>query len=250
MTVKNDADLCVGENDHTRKIEAFWRRWPRLALLALAMAMSACAGAEDGESQSTSSGSTSSSTGAEIPEEGAACEDQSPQCVENDNELFVCESNLWSVQSCRSKCGDSMPSMCSLGCLHTQEGDECLCVPEGPECVGSQCDGLYLRLFPEQTKQSCASICAEQGFEIVLGCGFDLEAGSDRCRCLDADLACEDNEPPHCTGEPIEPGFGGSEDVAFCEDGQWVIQPCLEVCGFEGIGCLTYPEFGAFCACE
>ena len=241
-------------DDHLFKIArpgARFGLWKcRCAALIVAVAISACEGAESGDSESTSSGSGSSSTGTDSPEEGAACGQQGPQCAVDDDELFVCESNVWSAQSCQSMCRDLMPSMCSLGCLHGQEGDECLCVPEGPECVGSQCDGLFLRLFPEGTKESCASICAEQGFEIVLGCGFDLKEGSDRCRCLDAATACEVGVQSICTGEPIVPSFGSSEEIASCVGGQWVIEPCVEVCGFEGAGCLSSPEIGALCLCE
>lgn len=250
MTVNNSTNIHSCEIDHSYECKISRRRWPRFASLVVALIMSACAGDEDGDSESTSSDSEGSSTGTDIPEEGGACGELEPQCAVEDNELFVCESSLWTVQSCRSMCQDLMPSMCSLGCLQGTEGDECLCVPEGPECAGSQCEGNFLRLFPENIKKSCASICEEQGLEIVLGCGFDLEEGSDRCRCLDADIACEDDAQSICTGEPVVPVLGSSEDIASCEAGLWVIQSCLEVCGFEATGCLSSPELGALCVCE
>ncbi len=248
--------MIVSEHDtrHGRNVASMsarlgsWRRC--LASVIVVVAICACEGAWSGDTESSDSDTGSSSAGTEMPEEGDACGEQDPQCAEDDNELFVCDSNVWAVESCTSICKGFMPAMCSLGCLHGQEGDECLCVPEGPECAGSQCEGNFLNVFPENTKKSCASICAEQGREIVLGCGFDLEAGSDRCQCVDADTACEDGTPSTCTGEPVVPALGSSEDIASCEDGLWVIQSCLEVCGFEATGCLESADLGAICVCE
>ncbi len=217
-------------------------------LLGISVSLLAC---EAGDSETESSSSGSSSGGESMPEEGAACEQDEPQCAQS-SKLLVCESQVWNLHSCRDLCSDLMPAMCSLGCLSgfESETDECLCVPEGPECTGSQCEGNFLWVFPEQVKRSCASICAEQGFEIVQGCGFDLDVSSDRCRCLGAGTPCKEDDMPLCTGEESNSFFKTTEEIASCEDGVWVVHSCFEICGAVTLGCTKDSMNSGVCVCE
>ena len=71
----------------------------------------------------------------EDPKSGDPCDvdgvEGERRCALEGDLLYTCEGSLWSVDSCGRHCGSLAGTRCTLGCLITQEGEDCLCVPCG-----------------------------------------------------------------------------------------------------------------------
>lgn len=102
---------------------ATWRVFPLLLCFA-------CQHLEAGESGEPTTGTMEGS-----PMQGQPCEvEHERRCDPSGLGVYTCELTHWTSQTCRSICIQRAEPSCSLGCLITAEGEDCLCFPSTLPC--------------------------------------------------------------------------------------------------------------------
>lgn len=66
------------------------------------------------------------------PVNGDPCDLEGERVCDDEGVLiYACESSQWAMDSCKRRCGAIKGNLCSLGCLITENDEDCLCVPCG-----------------------------------------------------------------------------------------------------------------------
>ena len=106
------------------------------AVTRCAAALWLCLACEPPDSgDSSSDGDTGDTTTTGGPASGKPCEvDGERRCRERGLGIFVCESAQWASRTCDAECKRQPAPGCSLGCIITAEGEDCLCVPSSSSC--------------------------------------------------------------------------------------------------------------------
>lgn len=175
--------------------------------------------------------------------DGVPCSTGPPVCLDS-TEIELCVEGFWSAQSCEDQCGEL--DQVSVGCLHAQDGDQCVCESAPGSCSGSEpshCVDADIESVCEDgsaTFRYCWEVCAPTSAQIPVGCALDLETGIEACACVEIDDPCDEDATPHCTG-PAE--------LSKCVSGEWTLLDCAVGCEGASACLFEYYVNAGVCSC-
>ncbi len=173
-------------------------------------------------------------------EAGDPCRNDLYNECADDQRLQRCVDQVWTIDHCDDVCGELGPAYLGDGCADY----ECECVLADPEgCVPgtTACvDEASLDTCSDSQEwqtASCADVCGAQAL-LPVGCMVG-EDGLASCWCSSEGTPCEAGTPASCADE---------DNLARCEDGIWVFEPCSSGCEAQGY-CAAWSS-PAQCVCE
>jgi hypothetical protein len=162
------------------------------------------------------------------------CSNEPAECY-GTTKLRSCVNGLWQTRACRDVCRQELPGSTTASCQQPLGGPAaCAC---GVATCGSgfpACQGSHA-IFActdggTAFQELCFDVCqASLETPLSSGCEFDRGLGEERCYCTSEGAACAGTEWDQCEGK---------EALGRCQDGKWVVIPCVEPCGpEESLGC-------------
>jgi hypothetical protein len=181
--------------------------------------------------------------------EGAACDEQPNECIDAAS-LWNCASGEWVRVECANYCASIGQKR--SGCLVSEDGDVCRCVPDepgvpctaddapAPRCIGDQlieaCIEGHVITVP------CGDLCSYYEAAWTAGCFYDSGTREESCVCVREGDACDGRVYPSCWSH---------EYLFHCaEDGLWRGDSCTDICApTAAIGCSNDVSGVAECLC-